>query len=139
MPVILTDSAPDTATFIKLREQCGWGKIEPHIAERAIANSLLWMSANIDAGVIGCVRLIGDGALNLYVQDLIVEESHRGRGIGSKLMQTLLSNCEKVLPIGATIGLMSVTGKEPFYEAFGFQTRPVGRLGAGMTMSYDPL
>jgi len=32
----------------------------------------------------------------------------------------------------ATIGLLSVAGKEGFYKRFGFHVRPFGKFGAGM-------
>lgn len=135
MTVILSDKPPNTQLFIDLREKCGWGLISNDLAERAISNSLLWTSAHHDDKTIGFVRLIGDGALNFYIQDLIVARPHRGLGIGRSLMEHLLSLCCEVVPKDATIGLMSVAGKENFYEAFGFQSRPFGRFGAGMTLS----
>jgi len=137
MSVVILDTAPDTQTFIDFRANCGWGIIDTSLAEQAIANSLLWVSAHLDGTVIGFVRLIGDGAVNFYIQDLIVAETHRGQGIGAELMAKLLSHCSTIVPAGATIGLMAVAGKEKFYERFGFQYRPAGRFGAGMTLTYD--
>jgi hypothetical protein len=32
---------------------------------------------------------------------------------------------------------MAAQGKEPFYERYGFFTRPSGKFGAGMTMFWD--
>ena len=137
MSVTFFDKAPSTQLFIDFRAECGWGIISNELAKTAIDNSLLWISAYADDEVIGFVRLIGDGALNYYIQDLIVDSSYREQGIGRALMEKLLSLCAGVVPDGATIGLMAVHGKEPFYEELGFQSRPVGRFGAGMTMCYD--
>ena len=86
--------------------------------------------------MIGFVRLIGDGALNFYIQDLIVSEVHRGKGIGADLLDELFVCLKGIVPNGATIGLMAVAGKEKLYESYGFQTRPAGRFGAGMTLTY---
>ena len=36
----------------------------------------------------------------------------------------------------AVVGLMAATGKEPFYEKYGFTRRPTNTLGAGMTIFY---
>lgn len=139
MAIVLTGQAPSPQLFIDLRALCGWGKISKEIADMAIVNSLLWVSAKNNGKTIGFVRLIGDGALNFYVQDLIVTKAYREQGVGRLLMHELLSSCAGVVPNGATIGLMSVHGKEKFYEQFGFQSRPSGRFGAGMTLSYEPL
>ena len=70
MSVIITQSAPDTQTYIDFRESCGWGDTDKTLAKRAIDNSLLWVSASFEGETIGFVRLIGDGALNFYIQDL---------------------------------------------------------------------
>lgn len=136
MAVTFSDKAPNTELFIDLRAQCGWGLISTDLADTAMSNSLLWASAHKGDQTIGFVRIVGDGALNFYIQDLIVAPPHRGQGIGRSLMEHLLSLCSGVVPKGATIGLMSVSGKESFYEAFGFQSRPYARFGAGMTLSY---
>lgn len=137
MSVSLSDNAPSTQLFIDLRAECGWGVISNKHAQIAIDNSLLWASAHIDDEVIGFVRLIGDGALNYYIQDLIVSKPFRGQGLGHALIEKLLSLCVDVVPSGATIGLMAVHGTEAFYEELGFQSRPFGRFGAGMTMSFN--
>ncbi len=137
MSVIITQSAPDTQTYINFRESCGWGDTDKALAKRAIDNSLLWVSASLEGETIGFVRLIGDSALNFYIQDLIVSHVHRGKGIGADLMEELFGCLKSVVPKGATIGLMAVAGKEKFYESYGFQTRPAGRFGAGMTLTYE--
>ena len=62
---------------------------------------------------------------------------HREKGIGADLMEELFVCLKNVVPKGATIGLMAVAGKEKFYESYGFQTRPMGRFGAGMTLTYE--
>jgi len=138
MTIVITEAAPDIQTYIDFRQACGWGDIDKTLAKRAIDNSLLWVSAHLRDETIGFVRLIGDEALSFYIQDLIVTQTHQGQGIGTLLMTKLFTLFEGVVPQGATIGLMAVAGKEGFYENFGFQPRPVGRFGAGMTMSYDP-
>ena len=89
---------------------------------------------------IGFVRAIGDGVLNVYIQDLIVSESYRGHGLARKLMTTILTELAATVPDTATMGLMSVSGLESFYARFGFvDRRQVGRFGAGMTQELSKL
>lgn len=80
----------------------------------------------------GCV--IEDGALNFYLQDMIVRPAFQGHCIGTTLVSLLLDETQKRAGKGATIGLMSARGKENFYSDFGFQVRSSGRLGSGMTV-----
>ena len=136
MSVVITPTAPDTQIYIDFRQSCGWGDTDKTLAKLAIKNSLLWVRASLEGETIGFVRLIGDGALNFYIQDLIVSEAHRGKGVGTKLMDELFVCLKDVVPKGATIGLMAVADEEKFYESYGFQTRPAGRFGAGMTLTY---
>ena len=37
----------------------------------------------------------------------------------------------------SVVGLMSATGKEAFYEKYGFTIRPTEKLGAGMTIFWS--
>lgn len=54
--------------------------------ERAFARSLYYTGAFDGGRLIGFVRCVGDGEHILYVQDLIVCEAYRGRGVGTKLL-----------------------------------------------------
>ncbi len=78
-------------------------------------------------------RVVGDGALYFYLQDIIVKPTHQGRAIGRQIVSKLTDEAVARAEIGATIGLMSAKDKEGFYENFGFQVRPTEQLGAGMS------
>ena len=65
--------------------------------------------------IIGIGRIIGDGALYFYIQDLIVLPSYQQQGIGKFIMQQLLEHTsKKTLPTQAFIGLMAAAGTGPF-------------------------
>lgn len=78
-------------------------------------------------------RVVGDGVLYFYLQDIIVLPTHRKRSIGGQIVSKLLEETLARAATGATIGLMSAKGKEAFYQNFGFQERPTDQLGSGMT------
>ena len=134
MSYSLRHTPPAADEFAQFREAEGWGHISIDMAEAAIANSRLWVSAYEDDKLIGFVRIVGDGAVNYYVQDLIVKDGFRGLGVGRQLMAEIMLRL-KPIASGATLGLMAVAGKEGFYESLGFQTRPSGNFGAGMTLT----
>ncbi len=134
MSYSLRHTPPAAAEFAKFRETEGWGHISIDVAETAIANSRLWVSAYEGNKLIGFVRIIGDGAVNYYVQDLIVTKGFRGQGVGRQLLTEIMLRLQPIAS-GATLGLMVVAGKEGFYESLGFQSRPSGYFGAGMTLT----
>lgn len=127
-------SLPPTAEeFVELRSACGWGAVEPTIAERALAAGMVNAVARDGDRLAGFGRVVGDGVLYFYLQDVIVHPDYRGQGVGRLIVETLLADVLRRAPVGATIGLMAAAGKEGFYEKFGFIRRPTDRLGAGMT------
>jgi GNAT superfamily N-acetyltransferase len=83
---------------------------------------------------VGMGRLVGDGYLYFYVQDVIVEPKYQGLGIGKEIMTYISRYIEtNGLPgTSVTVGLMSAMGKEGFYEKLGFTARPNEGYGAGM-------
>lgn len=51
-----------------------------------------WVGATIDGRLIGCARAIADGAKWAWVYDVVVDEEHRGRGVGRALVGLLLDH-----------------------------------------------
>ena len=82
---------------------------------------------------VACGRVVGDGVLYFYIQDVIVIPEARNQGHGRRIMEHLMERGLEIAPVGAAIGLMSAVGKEGFYQKFGFATRPSANFGAGMT------
>ncbi len=130
------NAPPDASTFADYRKECGWGKISETLAKTAISNSLIFISAYNKEHLVGFGRVIGDGALNYYIQDLIVEKAWQSQGIGKAILTKLLAEVDKQAVTGATVGLMAASGKEQFYELCGFTKRPNAKHkhGAGMTL-----
>jgi len=133
MPVALSRTLPDTAAFIAMRAACGWGEITPDRANHALINAVATVTAHDGDTLVGFGRVVGDGALYFYLQDIIVAPSHRGQGLAGAMIQRLLDDIAPLAGPGTTIGLMAAKGVEPLYEKFGFQRRPSNRIGAGMT------
>lgn len=131
--IVYTHSSPCARDFIQLREDCGWGHIGKALAQKAIDNSLVFVSAHRQDVLIGFGRVVGDGALNYYIQDLIVVEAYQGQGVGKAILGRLLESIDENAQSGASIGLMAAVGREAFYIQFGFEKRPNMVYGAGMT------
>ena len=71
-----------------------------------------------DARVVGMARLLSDGVCNAYLLDVWTASSHRRRGVGRAMVETL---CELVP--GQHVGLQT-DDAQPFYESLGFRQQP---------------
>ncbi|MCL2775983.1 MAG: GNAT family N-acetyltransferase [Oscillospiraceae bacterium] len=122
--------------FIRLREAVGWGIHPDNQAEEGLKNSLFTVTAIHNNQVIGMGRLVGDGFMICYIQDLIVLPEYQGEGIGATILERLLAYIiDNAIPnTCVTDGLFSAKDKEEFYEKFGFHIRPNDNRGAGMEM-----
>lgn len=77
-------------------------------------------------------RVVGDGIICFYIQDVVVLPQYRKQGIGHEIVDNLLSWIKKRAQDNSVIALMSSKGTEPFYEKLGFIRRPNNDLGSGM-------
>lgn len=134
----LIAQAPKPEGYDALRAHVGWNKAGQVRANKALMQSLHCVSLYDGDALIGFGRIIGDGAMNYYIQDVIVTSPYRGKGLGEKIMQSLMAWLARNAAPDATIGLMSVAGVEPLYRRFGLLARPDGIFGAGMTRSVEP-
>ena len=70
--------------YLTLREKVGWKKLTDKQAAHALANCLYKVKAvDADGQVVGMGRVVGDGAVVCYIQDLIVIPQVQAQGIGS--------------------------------------------------------
>ena len=69
-----------------------WAKNVPReVVERAIAHSLSFGAFDRDAQV-GFARVITDYATFAYLADVFVLPSHRGRGVGKRIMEAIAAH-----------------------------------------------
>ena len=126
-------SPPPVDQFVAFREAVGWGEIDPLSAQRSIENSLFFVSVYKDKQLAGFGRVIGDGCLYFYIQDLVVASRYQGQGVGTAIMTEIEHYLDEVAPTGATVGLLAALGKEGFYQSFGYQARNGEQLGLGLS------
>jgi ribosomal protein S18 acetylase RimI-like enzyme len=130
----IIEKLPTPEDYNQLRQLVGWGIYERDVILQALPNSLYCVCAVKDGEIIGMSRIIGDGGIAYYIQDVIVKPDYQRKGVGTKLMDKIMEYIRLHANNNSVIGLMAAKGKEPFYIRYGFTGRPDDRLGSGMTM-----
>jgi ribosomal protein S18 acetylase RimI-like enzyme len=92
---------------------------------RMVNNSAVCVTAWRGRQLIGFGRATSDAIFRGTIWDVVVDSRHVGRGIGRRLMDTLLES--KALAHCERIYLMTTNSAE-FYEKLGFQKRPSQNL-----------
>ena len=85
--------------------------------ERAIANSLAFGVFD-GPEQIGFARVVTDRATFAYLADVYILEPHRGRGLGKRLVETILAHEDLQ---GLRRFLLATRDAHPLYAAFGFK------------------
>ena len=86
---------PTPQEYIKLREAVKWSKLDLKTIEQGLQNSIFSVCATYEQEVIGCGRVIGDGAIYFYIQDIIVTPEFQKRGIGKFIMNEIMKYLNK--------------------------------------------
>ena len=127
---------PSSEDYNRLRREAEWPEMDGDACTRCLPESLHVVCAFDRAELVGMGRIVGDGGLCFYIQDVIVARSHRRRGVGTAVMEALMAFIAYRAVKDTYVGLMSAVGKEPFYGRFGFTSRPTDTLGCGMTLMW---
>ena len=124
----------DIDTYMELRAAVNFRELSRDQAKRGLDNSLYTLVAYKDGKAVGMGRIVGDGAIICYVQDLIIRPEVQGEGIGGLILESLKSFVINTGFEGTTMmfDLMCAKGREPFYKKHGFIARPTDDLGPGM-------
>ena len=119
-----------------LRESVDFILVREERAKRALNNSLYKVFLCHDGKKIGMARVVGDGGYVYFICDVIVHPAYQSKGLGRMIIENVLGWIKsQVTEEGDTImvNLMSAMGKEEFYGKLGFNRRPFGNHGAGMS------
>ncbi|MEO3814602.1 GNAT family N-acetyltransferase [Sphaerisporangium sp. B11E5] len=111
---------PTISEYLALRNSVGWRTPDTEVTAIALKNSLISAIAIEDDRVVGTVRIVGDGAMYFYIQDLIVHQQYQRRGIGSALMKAALQWLHNNVPKGSLVSLTTESSLAEFYSRTGF-------------------
>ena len=118
--VVVRAEVPALGETLDLYDAVGWSAYtaHPETLERSLPGSRHVVTARRDGALIGLARVVGDGAVLAYLQDVLVCPEAQGQGIGRRLVEEVLA------PFDAVRQQVLLTDAEPgqraFYEALGF-------------------
>lgn len=132
--IVFKENSLDVNTYLYLRKTVKWKKLSREQAEKALKNSLYMVTAYEFGEPVGMGRIVGDGAVICYIQDLVVAPQAQAGGIGGQIVEMLISYAEGLRLEGTELmlDLMCAKGREDFYKKHGFLERPTENLGPGM-------
>lgn len=133
----IIERIPTVEEYIKLRNSVGWGIAERESIQKGLSNSLYAVCIEFGGNVIGMGRVIGDGALAYYIQDIIVLPAFQKQGVGRLIMDDIIRHLKKNCTPNSIVGLMAAKGVTAFYEKYGFIARPDEKHGPGMFIRWS--
>jgi ribosomal-protein-alanine N-acetyltransferase len=94
-----------------------WANARPReTVERSILNSLCW-GVYQDGEQVGFARIVTDQATIYWLCDVIIDERHRGRGLGKRLVEAVVTS-SALAPLR---GILGTSDAHSLYEQFGFR------------------
>ena len=94
-------TAYNEAEILPLYAQVGWTAYtqDPSALEQGFRHSLLVLAAYEQDALLGLIRVVGDGATVVLVQDLLVYPDKQRQGIGTALLKAVLERYSAVRQI----------------------------------------
>ena len=111
--------APEALRNLML--QTGWGQARTiQGLEQLLASSSATLSAWDQDHLVGFARVLTDWVYRAVIEDVVVDEPVRGRGIGSRIVQLLMDRLAGVERIYLFTGDVNLA----YYARFGFERPP---------------
>jgi ribosomal protein S18 acetylase RimI-like enzyme len=79
-------------------------------------------------------RVVGDGGCNFEVVDIAVDPRHQRRGLGRRIMNSLMARLRADAPASAYVSLIADGGAPVLYAEFGFQFTAPESVGMALKL-----
>ena len=118
------ERVPSASEYLSLRESVGWHILDLASTKLGLERSLYSVCVLKGDAVVGCGRVVGDGGIYFYIQDVIICPQYQRCGLGTRVMEKLMGYVDVTAKPGAFIGLLAAPGLSEFYGHFGFNCFP---------------
>ena len=110
----------DKNEILNLYKSVGWCSYteRPKMLEHAFEHSLKILGAHDGEKLVGIIRAVGDGYSIVFIQDILVLPEYQHKGIGKKLVETMLKCYPDVYQIELATDNTEKT--VAFYKSCGF-------------------
>ena len=88
----LVERPPTVEEYQRLREAVGWESVDAEATEAGLRNALFSVCVTYKDEVIGCGRVVGDGGIYFYIQDIMVLPEFQRRGLGRCIMGAVMDH-----------------------------------------------
>ena len=132
----LVERMPTVGEHRALAEAVGWDDhFDWSTVPASLAGSLHGVVAVARTGeAVAMGRLVGDGVHYFYVQDVVVHPDHESAGLGSSIVERLLTWVSYRADSQAFVGLFASEEAVGLYRDLGFETTDM----TGMHRSIEP-
>ena len=133
--IVIDSLSPEE--YFDIRKTTGWDELSLETIEKGLKNSLYTICIYDKKSIVAMGRVIGDGSIYFYVQDVIVIPKYKGNGLGRIVMEHIMNYLKNHANENSFIGLMAADEVETFYHKFGFKTRGNNKPGMYLTINKD--
>lgn len=126
----LVVGTPGVDDYRRLRRVTGLSEKTQAAAEAGLPNTWHAVTVRHDGRTIGMGRVIGDGGTAFQIVDIAVEPGHQGKGLGKRIVGTLVDHLRANAPASAYVSLIADGEAQYLYAQYGFA--PVTPESIGM-------
>lgn len=127
---LLCEDVPDAAEYRELRRRAGLAPKSAEAAALGLPNTLLAATVRDRGALVAMGRVVGDGGCNFQIVDMAVHPDYQRQGLGTRIMQSLMTRLLAIAPASAYISLVADDHSPALYRKFGFE--PVTPHSIGM-------
>lgn len=122
MSYSVVEGVPTPEKFCELRKRAGLSPKSIQAATAALPHTVFGVYIVDQQGnsIVGMGRLVGDHYLNLTVVDIAVLPEHQKRGLGRKIMESLMNYVHAHVTKDCYVSLGADGDAKFLYEKFGF-------------------
>ena len=121
----LQERLPTLEEYRALCTSVGWEDfMNFDVAQTSLDRSVFGVVVVRDGEAVGMGRIVGDGAIYFYIQDIAVHPAHQKQGLGTRIMGALMAYLQTHAPEKAFVGLFAAEGTQPFYRHYAFDAYP---------------